>query len=117
MTKPDESGCLKMSTDPLEDQLNLKCMMMQDWVEVQSKDKTISEIIHLFNTKELYCRKVHETDNNEMRQFIRQRNRLFMRNRILYHKNEIQEVNHPDRNTMQMVLPEAFGKQALHWLS
>ena len=32
---------------------------------------------------------------------------------ILYHKNEIQEVNHPDRNTMQLVLPEAFRKQAL----
>ena len=36
-----------------------------------------------------------------------------MRNGILYHKNEIQEVNRPDRNTMQLVLPEAFGKQAL----
>ena len=28
-------------------------------------------------------------------------------------KNEIQEVNYPDRNTMQLVLPEAFRKQAL----
>ena len=36
-----------------------------------------------------------------------------MRNGILYHKNEIQEVNHPDRNTMQLVLPESFRKQAL----
>ena len=34
-----------------------------------------------------------------------------MRNRILYHKNEIQEVNHPERNTMQLVLPKAFRKQ------
>ena len=36
-----------------------------------------------------------------------------MRNGILYHKNEIQEVNHPDRSTMQLVLPETFRKQAL----
>ena len=36
-----------------------------------------------------------------------------MRNRILYHKNKIKEVNHPDKNTMQLVLPEAFRKQAL----
>ena len=36
-----------------------------------------------------------------------------MRNGILYHKNEIQEVSHPDRNTMQLVLPKAFRKQAL----
>ena len=36
-----------------------------------------------------------------------------MRKGILYHKKEIQEVNHPDRNTMQLVLPKAFRKQAL----
>ena len=33
-----------------------------------------------------------------------------MRNRILYCKSKI---NHPDRSTMQLVLPEAFRKQAL----
>ena len=36
-----------------------------------------------------------------------------MRDGILYHKNESQEVNHPDRNTMQLVVPEALRKQAL----
>ena len=36
-----------------------------------------------------------------------------MRNGILYCKNEIQEVNCPDRNTMQLVLPKAFRKQVL----
>ena len=36
-----------------------------------------------------------------------------MRDGILYHKNESQEVNHPDRNTMQLVLPKAFRKWAL----
>ena len=36
-----------------------------------------------------------------------------MRNRILYHRTEIQEVNHPDRSTMQLVLTETFRKQAL----
>ena len=41
-----------------------------------------------------------------MKQFIRQCNR----NGILYHKSEI---NCPDRSTMQLVLPEAFRKQAL----
>ena len=48
-----------------------------------------------------------------MRQFIRQWNQLFMRNRILYSKNKIQQVNCPYTNTMQLVLPEAFRKQAL----
>ena len=36
-----------------------------------------------------------------------------MRNGILYHKNEIQEVDHRDKNTMQLLLPEAFRKHAL----
>ena len=48
-----------------------------------------------------------------MKQFIRQQNRLFMRNGILYCKNEIQEMDHPNRNTMQLVLHESLRKQAL----
>ena len=32
-------------------------------------------------------------DSQVMKQFIRQQKRLFMRDGILYHKNEIQEVN------------------------
>ena len=36
-----------------------------------------------------------------------------MRNGILYYKSEVKEVNHPDRSTMQLVLPETFRKQAL----
>ena len=36
-----------------------------------------------------------------------------MRTGILYHKNEIQEVDHSNRNVMQLVLPESFRKQAL----
>ena len=36
-----------------------------------------------------------------------------MRDRILHHKNEIQEVNHPDRKNMKLVLPEVLRKQAL----
>ena len=48
-----------------------------------------------------------------MKQLIRQWNRLLMRNGILYHKNVIQKVNCHNRNTMQLVLPKAFRKQAL----
>ena len=36
-----------------------------------------------------------------------------MRNGILYHKNKSQEVNQPERNTMQLVLPEALWKHIL----
>ena len=47
---------------------------------------------------------------NEMKQFIRQHNWLFMRNGVLYCKTE---MSHPDRSTMHLLLPEAFRKQAL----
>ena len=36
-----------------------------------------------------------------------------MRNGILYYKNEIQEMDCPNRNTMQLVLPASFRKQAI----
>ena len=88
-------------------------MTKQDWIEAQSKDQTVGEIIHLFKTKKLYCKKISENDNNEMKKSIRQCNRLFMRKGILYCKTEVQEVNCPDRSTMQLVLPETFRKQAL----
>ena len=73
----------------------------------------MSEIICLFKAKELQDPKGKETDSHEMKQFIRQQNKLHMRDGILYHKNEIQEVHHPNRNTMQLVLPESYRKQAL----
>ena len=91
--------------------MNPRCMATLDWVEAQSKDKTIGKVLHLCKSKELQCQIGKETDSREMKQFIRQWNRLLMRNGILYHKIEIQEVNHPNRNTMQLVLPKAFRKQ------
>ena len=81
--------------------LNPKCMTTSDWVEAQSRDKNVREIICLFKVKELQDGKGKETDSQEMKQFIRQQNKLCIRDGILYHKNEIQEVDHPDRNTMQ----------------
>ena len=70
--KVDDSDHLALASGQSGDQLNPKCMTQLDCMEAQAKDKTIGEIIHLFRTKELYCRKINETDNNEMTQFIRQ---------------------------------------------
>ena len=47
----DDSSCL--TARQLEGKLNLKGMSIQDWVEAQSKDKIIGEIIHLFKSKKL----------------------------------------------------------------
>ena len=97
----------------IDSPLNPKCTTPSDWVEAQSRDKNVGEIIHLFKAKELQGQKGTETESQEMKQFIRQQNKLHMRDGILYHKNEIQEVDCPDRNTMPLVLPESYRKQAL----
>ena len=78
---------------------------MQDWVEAQSKDIIIGEIVHLFNSKKQYCCKINENDKNETKQFIRQCNWLFKRKGLLYHK---MEMSHPDRSTIQLVLPRSI---------
>ena len=52
VSKPDNSSHLGDDNDP---SLNPKCMTTLDWVEAQSKDKTIGKIICLFKAKELQC--------------------------------------------------------------
>ena len=104
----DDSGCLTARQS--EDKLNPKDMSIQDWLEAQSKDKMIGETVQLFRSRKLCHCKISKDDNNEIKQFIRQCTRLFLRKGVLYYKTE---TNHPDRNTMQLVLPEAFRKQAL----
>ena len=108
--KVDDSDHLALATRQLENKLNPKCMTVQDWVETQSKDKIIGEIVHLFKSRKVCCCKINENDKNEIKQFIRLHNQLFMRKGVLYHKTE---MRHPDRSTIQLVLPEAFRKPAL----
>ena len=43
-----------------ESSLNPRCMTTLDWVEAQSKDKTIGKVIHLYKSKELQCQKVRK---------------------------------------------------------
>ena len=49
----DDSDCLALASRQLEKKLNPKCMTIQDWVEAQSKDKIIGEIVHLLKSKKL----------------------------------------------------------------
>ena len=64
----DDYSHLGNDQDPA---LNPRCMTTMDWVEAQFKDKTISEVIHLYKSKELQCQKGKETDSQEKKQFIR----------------------------------------------
>ena len=55
--KVDDSDHPALASRQSGDQLNPKSMTQQDWVDAQSKDKTIGEIIHLFKTEKLHCQK------------------------------------------------------------
>ena len=50
----------------LDPSLNLKCMIMSDWIEAQSKDKIFGDIIKMYRAKELQYQKGKETDNQEL---------------------------------------------------
>ena len=76
--------------------LNPQCMTISDWMKAQAEDKIIGDIIKMYKPKEL--QKSKETDSQEMRQFLNQRSKLLLRNRVLYHKNDTQEVDCPYRN-------------------
>ena len=117
LTHPETDSCASETESKLGNSshlypaLNLKCMTTSDWIEAQSKDKIVGDIIKMYKAKEL--QKCKETVSQEMRQFLKQRSKLFLRNRILYHKNDTKEIDCPDRNIMQLVLPESFRTQAL----
>ena len=49
ISKPGSSSCLGDDQDP---SWNPRCITSLDWVEAQSKDKTIGKIIHKFKAKE-----------------------------------------------------------------
>ena len=84
---------------------------MMDWMRTQAENKTIGKIIERYKIKEL--QKGKDTNSQEMKQFLKQRSKLLLRKGILYHKNDTQGIDGPDRNTMQLVLPTTLRTQAL----
>ena len=84
---------------------------MSDWMKVQGEDQVIGNHIQWYKARELH--KGKDTDSLEMKQFLKQRGKLLLRNGILCHKNDTQETEHPDRNTMQLILPTTFQIQTL----
>ena len=88
---------------------NPNCMTISDWVKVQPEDQVICDLIQWYRNKELH--RGQDTDSPEMKQFLWQRGMLLMRNGILYCKNDTKESEHPDWNTMQLVLPATLRIQ------
>ena len=80
-------------------------------MKVQAEDQVIGNLIWWYKARELH--KGKDTDSPEMKQFLKHRGKLLMRNGILYHKNGTQVTKCPDRNTMQLILPTTFRMPAL----
>ena len=79
--------------------------------EGSAEDQVISNLIQQYKAKELH--KGKDTDSLEMKQFLKQRGKLLLRNGILYHKNDTNETECLARNTMQLILPATLRMQAL----
>ena len=110
MTMPEidsDSG----SSCGLDPSWNPNCRNTSDWVRVQAEDVVIHDLIQRYGTKELH--KGRDKDSPEMKQFLRQRGKLIMRNGILYHKNDTKDSGCPNWNNMQLVLPTILRLQAL----
>ena len=90
---------------------NPKFMTLSDWVNVQAEDQVIGNLIQWYKARQLH--KGKDTDSAEMKQFLKQQGKLPLRNGILYCKNDTQETDCPDRNTIQSILPTTFIMQAL----
>ena len=67
ISKVDNSDHQALASWQSGDRLNPKCRTKQDWVEAQSKDKMIGEIIHLLKSKKLHICKINEIAKNEMK--------------------------------------------------
>ena len=86
-------------------------MTTSDWVKVQAEDQVIHDLIQWYGIKKLH--KGQDMDSPEMKQFLRQRGKLLMRNEIVYCKNDTKESKCPDQNIMQLVFPTTLRQQAL----
>ena len=105
ITRSSEQSCLThLETDSFASEIeskmgdfdhpdlsfNPQCMTPSDWMKTQAVDKIIGDIIKMYKAKEL--QKGKETDSQEMRQFLQQRIKLLLRNRVLYCKNDTQKI-------------------------
>ena len=86
-------------------------MTTSDWVKVQTEDQVICDLIQWYGTKDLH--KGQDMDSPEMKQSLWQRGKLIVRNGILYCRNNTKESEHPNWNTMQLVLTTTLRLQVL----
>ena len=108
MSEIDSDSDSYFCPDPL---WNPNYITTLDWLRVQPKDQVIQEWIQWYGTKELH--KGKDMDSPEMKQCLWQRGELIIRNGILHCKNDTKESDHPNWNTMQLVLPTTLRLQAL----
>ena len=70
---------------------NLKCMTMSDCMKVQAEDPVICNLIQRYKARELHRGK--DTDNLEMKQFLKQRGKLLLRNGLFTIRMTLRKLN------------------------
>ena len=97
-----DSSCLEVNEDP---SLNPKCVTMSDWIEAKSKEIFLAISLNCIKPKNCSIGKVRKQITQK---FLKQSSKLFLRNGILYHKDDTQEIDCPDWNSMQLGLCKAI---------
>ena len=66
-------------------------MTMSDWVKAQAEDPVIGDLIQWYQARELH--KGKDTDSPEMKQFLKQRGKLLLRNGFHTAKMILKKLN------------------------
>ena len=97
----------------LEDQSNPTptAMGIKEWRKAQALDPVISTVKKMISNNTLAQRRLSSKDHPDLKTYLHQRSRLKVRNGVLY--RHIDNSQRPDRNSLQLCLPQPYRKEAL----
>ena len=104
-------ACLAKVAEDLKQNLAPSKIGVPEWRGAQALDPATSAIKKMIVNHILSKRRPTSRDDLELRAYLHQRQRLKLRNGILY--RHIDNSQRPDKNNMQLCLPKPYRKEAL----
>ena len=86
-------------------------MGVKEWRKAQSLDPAISALKKMLENHTSAQRRPNSKDHPDLKTYLHQRSRFILRNDIIY--RHIDDSQRPDRNSIQLCLPQPYRKEAL----
>ena len=86
-------------------------MGVKEWRKAQALDPVISAVKKMLDNHTLAQRRPNSKDHPDLKTYLHQRFRLKLRNGVLY--RHIDNSQRPERNSLQLCLPQPYRKEAL----